>query len=898
MEFSQPRFLLLMIPLGIVLWIWFSRSLSDFSHWQRLASLVVRSAICGLLVAALSGMTWLSLSDEPFVIFLVDRSTSVGANGRARVAEFLSAAESVRGGQRAAWIPFASASGQGLSEVERFREETLGVSERGREGTGTDVADLQQKQRAGEQAKWQKPDWTAGTNIADAIQTAAAYAPPGYVPRLVLLTDGNETAGDAISSAAAAGLSIWTVPLPVRDDPEVQVSEVRVPAEVREGEPFPVEVTVSSSHEDEGLIEIFRGDYRVISERRKIAAGENIFRFEQTVERDRIAMFRVRVSGLQQDTLLDNNSDAGLVYASGKPRVLIVESAPELIQDLAFALEDEGIQVDVRPAEGLPETLEGLQNYELLILSNVPATKLSLGQMAVIQTWVQDSGGGFLMLGGDQSFGPGGYYRSPIEEILPLRSDFEKEKEKPSLGMVLVIDRSGSMDGDKLEMARTAARSAVELLGNRDQIAVLAFDDQTWVISEMQSAGNRGRISEQIGRIQPGGGTSMFPAMEMASDILGNTTARLKHVIMLTDGISNSGNFESLAREMASAKMTVSVVAVGGADSTDTTLLKSIARIGKGRFYLAEDPVQVPQIFARETMTAGKSAMDEEPFVPQVLRATRALADVELDTAPLLLGYVVTRPKPGSEVILATEKGDPLLAWWRYGLGMSGAFTSDAKSRWSAEWLTWSGYGKFWTQVVRQMMRKSTTGGILFSVDRRGSRTRLTVDATNASGEFLNMVEAEVQLLNPRMQKQRVLLQQSAPGRYEGEIATTEAGAWNMDIAIRQDGQLLAQQSRAIHVGYGDELRLKPVNERLLREIATLTNGRFAPQPTDVFEKTDGRVIRTQSLRTLLLAMAALLLVLDVALRRLEFRWTTPGQVFGIERWISGRGKISGGPSR
>ncbi len=889
MEFSQPGFLLLMIPMGIVLWIWFARSLSDFSRWQRLASLAVRSAVCALLVAALSGMTWLSLSDEPFVIFLVDRSSSVGANGRARVDAFLNAAESVRGGRPSAWIPFASESGQGMSDYDRFRKASDGQTGSAGQAAGTNSS---------QQSNSKAPEWSAGTNIAEAIQTAAAYAPPGYVPRLVLLTDGNETEGDAILSAAGAGVSVWTVPLPVRDDPEVQVSEVRVPAEVREGEPFPVEVTVSSSHEDEGLIEIFRGDYRVVSERRKIVPGENVFRFEQTVERDRIAMFRVRVSGLKQDTLLDNNSDAGLVYASGKPRVLIVESAPELIQELAFALEDEGIQVDVRPPEGLPETLEGLQNYELLMLSNVPATKLSLGQMAVIQTWVQDSGGGFLMLGGDQSFGPGGYYRSPIEEILPLRSDFEKEKEKPSLGMVLVIDRSGSMDGDKLEMARTAARSAVELLGNRDQVAVLAFDDQTWVISEMQSAGNRGRISEQIGRIQPGGGTSMFPAMEMASEILGGTNARLKHVIMLTDGISNSGNFESLAREMAAAKMTVSVVAVGGEDSTDTTLLKSIARLGKGRFYLAEDPAQVPQIFARETMTAGKSAMDEEPFVPQVMRATRALADIELDTAPLLLGYVVTRPKPGGEVILATEKGDPLLAWWRYGLGMSGAFTSDAKSRWAAEWLTWSGYGKFWTQVVRQMMRKSTDGGILFSLDRHGSRTRLLVDATNAAGEFLNMAEADVLVMNPQMQKQRVLLQQSAPGRYEAEINTGDVGAWNMDIAIRQDGQLIAQQSRAMHVGYGDELRLKPVNERLLREIATVSNGRFDARPTEVFEKTGGHVVRAQSLRTVLLALAALLLVLDVALRRVEFRWISLRQMSGIGRLISGGRDISRGPSR
>jgi Ca-activated chloride channel family protein len=880
-EFTQPTWLLLLIPAGMMLCWWFARSLSDFSRAQRVASLVVRGGICLLLTLALAGMTWLGNSDEPFVVFLVDRSASIGAAGRAHAEAYLREAESVRGGHGTAWMSYALGTDRPVSDWPDYEASLVAVAIT--DGGQTDaVAGGNSAVKVGGGTKAvdgsERAEWERGTDLAGAVRTAAAFAPAGYVPRIVLLTDGNETVGDIRSVAPVVGIPLWTVPLPGREEPEVQVSEVRVPTEVREGEPFAVEVVISSSHADEGLIEIYRGDYRVVSERRPLVAGENRFRFEQTVERDRIAAFRARVSGLKQDTLIDNNSDVGLVYAAGKPRVLLAESAPELIQDLAFALEDEGIQVDVRPVEGIPETLEGLQNYELLILSNVPATKLTSGQMSVIQGWVQDSGGGFLMLGGEQSFGPGGYYRSAIEEILPLRSDFEKEQEKPGLGMVLVIDRSGSMEGDKLEMARTAARSAVELLSSRDQVAVLAFDDQAWVISEMQSAGNRGRISEQIGRIQPGGGTSMYPAMEMANEMLGNTSARLKHVIMLTDGISNSGSFEQLARQMASAKITVSVVALGAEDATDTTLLKSIAKLGKGRFYLAEDPAQVPQIFARETMTAGKSAMEEEPFVPQVMRATRVLADIDLENAPLLLGYVVTRPKPGSEVILATEKGDPLLAWWRYGLGMTGAFTSDAKSRWAAEWLTWPGYGKFWTQVVRQLMRKSAAGGLQATIERRGSQSRLIVDATTAAGEFLNEAEAEVQVVNPRGQKVRVPLVQQRPGSYVADLETAESGSWNLDISMRRDGQIVAQQSRAVHVGDQEELRLKAVNTELLRELATSTGGRFDAPATEVFERSGDRVSRPRPLRTALLVLATLMLIPDVALRRLEFSWRRTGR--------------------
>src|SRR5688572_1565610 len=273
----------------------------------------------------------------------------------------------------------------------------------------------------------------------------------------------------------------------------------------------------------------------------------------------------------------------------------------------------------------MPDNLSDLQNYELLIVSNVPATALSQRQMEVARTYVQDLGGGLMMLGGEQSFGLGGYYKTELEEILPVRSDFEKEKEKPSLGMVLVIDKSGSMSGEKIEMAKSAARSAVELLSNQDKIGVIAFDGATYVVSDMQSAGNKGRVSDDISRIDAGGGTVMYPAMEQAYEILQATTAKLKHVIILTDGISSPGDFPGLAQQMISERITVSTVAVG--TDSDTQLLQDIANVGQGRFYATDDPASVPQIFAKETVTASKSAIDEQPFIPQVVRASQALAE-------------------------------------------------------------------------------------------------------------------------------------------------------------------------------------------------------------------------------------------------------------------------------
>ncbi|MBC8115330.1 MAG: VWA domain-containing protein, partial [Candidatus Saccharimonas sp.] len=616
--------------------------------------------------------------------------------------------------------------------------------------------------------------------------------------------------------------------------PEVQVAAVEVPAQVREGEPFYVEVVINSNHEDEGLVEVFRGAHKVLSETRKLKAGENRFRFQQSITGERLAQYTVKVGGLKTDTLLDNNTESGLVFTTGKPRVLLIESDPKLAQQLVWALQQEEIEVDVRPVEGMPESLADLQNYELLALSNVPATSLSQRQMELARTYVQDLGGGFMMLGGDQSFGLGGYYKTVLEEILPVRSDFEKEKEKPSLGMVLVIDKSGSMGGEKMEMAKEAAKSAAELLGPRDQLGVIAFDGEFFVVSDFQSASNKARIIDDISRIEAGGGTTMYPAMEEAYNILQGSTAKLKHVIMLTDGISSPGDFEGMAQQMVSARMTCTTVAVG--EGSDTNLLEEIARVGQGRFFSATDPATLPQIFAKETMTASKSAINEQPFVPQVVRPTAALADIDFETAPFLLGYVVTRPKATCEFILATEAGDPLLCWWRYGLGTTVAFTSDAKSRWGAEWLTWPGYSKFWAQVVRQSMRKNDVKGVIVDVKQERRRATVTLDAIDPTGKFLNQAETEVTVIDPQLGQRKLEMKQTAPGRYVAEFDTPASGAYHMNLSQKTaGGTLLHQQTRGLIVGYPDELRLRPTNEELLKSLAAATGGRFDPRPEDLF---------------------------------------------------------------
>lgn len=836
-------------------------SLVDFSARQRLVSLGIRSLMVVLLVLALAGLNRLDPTSRRFVVFAVDESLSIGAEARKTALRYLDKAARQASGHEVRFLPFASRP-RGLStELPASRGEVARPSD------GVSPADGDSF-RGSEQDR----EYRMGSDLASAIQVAAASIPPSFVPRIVLLSDGNQTRGEAAAAALAAGVPVSVVPLPARSEMEVQVTAVNVPAQVRRGEPFHVEVVIDSNHEDTGFVELYRGPHRVetvdSARKRKIQPGENRFHFQENGVDQRQVRYTARIRGFQ-DHLLDNNTASGLVFTAGEPRVLLIDSDASGARHLSRALGEHDILVDVRPAEGVPRSLTELQGYEALILADVPATSLSIRQMEILRHYVQHLGGGLIMLGSDQSFGLGGYSKTTLEELLPVRGDFEKEREEPSLAMVLAVDKSGSMGGMKMELAKDATRAAVELLGPRDSVGVIAFDGASYWVSELGSAAGKQSVLDRVRSVQASGGTSIYPALEDALAALQAAVARLKHVVLLTDGHSSPGDFDGITRRMAAAGITVSTVAVG--EDADQTLMERIARLGNGRHYFCEDPRSVPQIFAKETVTAGRSAIYEEPFLPRLVQPSPFLRGISVDEAPFLLGYVKTRAKPTSELILAAETGDPLLAWWRYGLGVSLAFTSDARNRWASEWLAWPDFGKFWAHVVRHVMRRVDSSEALVQLRRRGALTEVVVDAVDDSGRFRNAASTRLAVIRPDLTIDELTVPQVAPGRYAVELPTAERGTYHLELSQHSGGREVMRQSRGFEVGYPDELRIRAPDNELLRSVAEVSGGGYNPPPGELFEADDRRASRSHALWPWLLAATAVLLVFDVAMRRIDF---------------------------
>lgn len=843
-ELARPEMLWLLCCAVPVAW-YFRRSLVDFSKRQQRGSLGARLVVLTLLVLAAAGLSLVRSDDRQFVVFLVDRSDSIDTSAGEQADEFIArAAEHRRRGDQVRIIDFA-----GNTLLPREVE--------------AECASLDDLDRG-------------HTDLASALSVAWASIPAFYAKTLVVLSDGRFTRGDAArvaQAARAADVRICTTALQPRRDDEVQLSAVTGPAQVRTGAPFELEIEITSNHDDDAELDIFRNDVRVGAEKVEIKTGENRFRLLQAASDAKLQAYSVRLRA-GRDHFIDNNTATALIACEGKPRMLLIESAERSDKHLKWALEREDIVVDVRRPRGVPQKLDDLENFELLCLSNVPATELSRHQMQLIRSYVQDLGGGFIMIGGDQSFGLGGYYKTILEEILPVRSDFEKEKEKPSLGMVLVIDKSGSMGGQKIELAKEAAKSAAELLGPKDQIGVLAFDGSPHWVCEVHPASDRGYVVDRISSLVAGGGTDLAPALSEAYLALEGTSTKLKHVIALTDGHSQPGNFFEIASSMADSKMTISTVAVGA--GADRELLERIVEWGgrQGNFYFTEDEHHIPQIFAKETIEASRSAIEERPFLPVQVREHQICRGVNFDEAACLLGYVIARAKPTAELVLATEQGDPLLATWRYGLGKSLAFTSDAKSKWAAEWLRWPGFSRFWSQVVRDTMRTTTPATMQVEMQRDSGKVMLTVDALHPSpqraGEYLDDVVTTLALIRPGREEVTVPLNQHAPGRYVGEFAVDGMDDCQLRISQKRKGVEVQSARRGLALGYSDEYRVGPVNEASLRQLAEIGGGTFNVEPGDVF-RSNARSIRVQPLWPYLIAAALILLVIDVALRRIDF---------------------------
>jgi Ca-activated chloride channel homolog len=862
----SPRLLGLLLVAPFLLWV-LSRSLADLPWQQRVLSFVARLVFVGLLAVSLARIARTRDTDKVCTVFLVDVSDSVTD-------------EALGDAKRTVDAALAKMRRDDVAKLVTFARRPRVVPMPDHPTRAPDLArhDADPTTRFG-----------AATNVQAALQLAYGLFPPGYLRRALILSDGLETDGDLLAEANRAkklDVTLFAVPYTRPPPAEVAVQALHVPDRLNVGEPFEVRADLYASRPARVRANLFQGEAINGLDGVKtldLAAGSTEVKFRSVVRVAGEVTYRLAIAPLGPDKFAENNDVAVTVDVPGRPAVLYVEGEAGRSGPLARGLERQGFDVDVRSPAAFPGSLKEIERFDFLVISDVPADRLSESSQALVESYLRELGGGLLFAGGPNGYGPGGWQHTTMQRLLPVSMDAERRKDMPSVAMVLVIDRSGSMTGLPLEMAKQAARATVDTLAADDLVEVIAYDSVPTRYVKMQPARNRSRIDTDIARIQSGGGTEIFPALDAAYQDLSVVQARKKHVILLTDGRASSNGIRDLVQAMAAESMTVTTVGLGA--EVDDQLLSMIKDFGGGRYHKVPDPNSLPKIFTRETELVAKSAVTLDYFPVKQTGPADFLRGIDLGTAPLLSGYTATRmkPAPAQEILINPDRGDPILARWRVGLGWAIAWTSDVKARWAAEWTRWAGWPQFWGQLVHEHMRHKRRTELDMKTEMVAGRLHAVVDAFTPDDRFDNGLDSTLVIDGPASsggrrqgdEQRKVPLVQTAPGRYEADVTLDRYGSFLLRALhnrVAPDGKVTPVAVSYGHVSnpYPAEYASFEPDRSVLERAAAVTGGVADPDAAATWAPAGEKVTFHEDLWPRLVGAAIAVLILDLLLRRVR----------------------------
>lgn len=829
MTLRQPLFLLLLLLLPGLALLWHRRGMR-----VRPAALALRLVILALIIVALADpLRGRAAPAGDMLIVLLDQSDSLGDTGKAALRAQADALVRANGEQTRV-IAFGAAPQAGAST----------------------------------------PIRADNTDIAAALAAARGML-SGTGNRVLLLSDGVATRGDALAAAQALGVPVDTLAYTPAAPPEIWVAAVEAPQTLRVDEEFAVTVVVGSSAAATARLELLEGQRQLATQNITLQPGENRFSYQDRAGAAGVMRFRALVNG-QPDTYTQNNSGAATALVAPQPRVLLLASQPGGSGRLGPALRAAGILADVRTAAELPVQLSALEQYEGIVLVDVPAGDLSLDQMATLREFVRSEGRGLVATGGRASFTLGAYKDTPLEELLPVLMDPPPRPERPPVTLLLIVDHSlsmGSTSGiSKLDMAKESALLATESLRKDDRIGVLAFDDTQYWAVDFQALGtglSLGQIQEQIGAIALGGGTDICAALDLGLSRLAQQPGNVRHAVIMTDGQSfrnnRCGPYPTLIERARADEITLSSIAIGA--DADTELLQNLARWGAGRYHFAAQPADIPRLTLIESQIASAEPQIEGEFRAQLQAAHPLLRDFTPNQIPRLGGYVGTTIKPAAELVLKSPENDPVLAAWQYGLGRAVAWTPSAEAPWAADWPNWPDYGKFWAQIIRYTLPEPDSGPLQVRATPHGDAVTIAVDALAASGEPIDLADTSATITLPDGSARSIPLRQAAPGHYTEDVTLTRDGAYAIEITLRKDGL-----ARAAATGYvqAPSAEYTPAGggAGLLARISAGTGGQVLASLDAIAVPAAATPGGPRELWPWLLLAAALLWPAEIALRR------------------------------
>ena len=845
-QISNPLFFFLLGIIPILLIInRFTRI--EAARWRRVGTLLLRLGAVLCLILALVGLQQKDQEDILSVVFLLDVSDSVPTvQQKAGIEQINTALDTLKPTDLFSVILFAGGAAvrvpnQPKAAQPHLTEEILSGAEIDR----------------------------TSTNLAGAIQLGLNLPTGGQAgkKRLVLLSDGVQNVGevtDLLDLVRASEIEVFTLPLSSEREYEVWVRTLEIPSQVRADETFSVRAVVETTTDTEVQVRLYRNDTPVTEPQMKaLKRGKQPIDFPQQISEENVYKYRVELS-VDNSTgdNPENNMGYGITRVYGTPHILYVEGDAGQAETLKTVLEMNGLAVEVLSPSDFPSDLVALQNSDAIILSNVSADELSALQMQHIESYVRDLGKGLVVIGGDRAFGRGGYHDTPLEQVSPLEMTPEQKKE--SLALMLVVDASGSMANyigpdQKIQLALEGVRASIRALDDEDRVGVIAFAAK--IRMDLPPTIAHEEIFREVGKLRPGSGTKMYPALEKAYERLQTVDAKQKHILLLSDGKSE-GDFILLAKRIAAGKMTLSTIAIGDADRT---LMKAIAEAGEGGYRDVQNISELPKIMADEVRQTQQYTV-QEPFQPIINDGNYPVL-AGIDRVPKLYGYIATSEKELAQTYIYSHEDHPILAGWNYGLGRSVAFTSDVKPGWGMDWIEWENFGKFWGQVVNWVLPSTDEAGDFdLKATHENGRGKLLIDT--ASTIATHGIKFDARVARPNGEGEVVELSRVTPTQYSGEFPVRERGSYLLTVQKNRDGQVESTAYETLVLSYPTEFAEFETNRRLLNELASRTNGIFEPSPKQIAQHRGTAIEHLKSLSFTLLIASLILFVLEMILRR------------------------------
>ncbi|HEV2476369.1 MAG TPA: VWA domain-containing protein, partial [Candidatus Dormibacteraeota bacterium] len=749
MGFELTRPLLLgagAIAAAAVVFIWW-RLAPPLPPGRARLSLALRLLIVVLLTGALAGFEFQTSPPEQTLIVAADLSASTqsAADKEKTLVQQILAAR--RGADRAGVVSFG-------------RDPQVEVTA----STDPQLADFQSRPNANY------------TDIASALQLAGSVLPTDTRRHIVLVSDGRANQGDAIAEArllSAEGVRVDAVALQVPVGAEAYVDSVSAPDSISDGEQAKAQAVIISNRETAAVVRWYVDHILISTSQVDLGNGETTL--TQNVKPAGGGFHDVQVTiDPVLDTYAENNVGEALIQVVGPPHVLLVEQASGDAPSLESALASTGISTTIITPDQLPRTAADLATYRAVVLVDIPAASLGADGMALLQASARDLGIGLVVIGGAESYGPGGYAGTALEATLPVQIELPQDMQKPPVAVMLVLESSESPTGD--QVIRGAADAVIDALTSRDYVGVTNGEGGNLVLPLTQLT-DKAKVKSAIAAMTLGDPPGYGADLRTASGQLEKTKASLKHIILLGDGDALMDDYTAIVPPIHAKGITISTVAAGEFGTIPATM-QQIASLGHGSFYQSSSVSDVPQIFLKETNEALKPWIVQGTIQPHLGSLLDALPGVRLDSMPALTGYVATTPRAAADVILQSPTNDPLLATWQYGLGRVTAWTSDSQGRWTAALLQWPDANKFFGDIVRETLPQASDPALQLETQVRGDHTHVLVTAPSISG-----ADVTVTAVQPDLSGSALTLTATGPGRFEGDLRTDQVGSYLLHVS-------------------------------------------------------------------------------------------------------------------